>query len=232
MGDERRVKVGGPYFEDLDPGQVFDAPGLTLTSGHAALHQAVTGDRLLLPLDAPLSREVTGADEALVHPNLVCDVAIGQSTVPTQRVLGNLFYRELVLLRQVLRGDTLRTRTEVVGMKQNRPRSDGTASGLVALRIRTQNQRGEPVLDFFRCPMIPLRDPDLATGHADRFEEIPEELDMERVRSAVPGEWRYDLLRERLADGERDPEPGPSQLHRPRGRQPDRRHYAHRLLYR
>ena len=44
---------------------------------------------------------MTGRDQALAHPNLVCDVAIGQSTGPTQRVLGNLFYRGLVLLRPV-----------------------------------------------------------------------------------------------------------------------------------
>ena len=120
MEADRRVTVGGPYFEDLERGQVFDAPAMTLTSGHAAIHQAIAGDRMLLPLDAPLSRKVTGCDEALIHPNLVCDVAIGQSTVPTQRVLGNLFYRGLVLLHQVFRGDTLRTQTEVVALKQNR----------------------------------------------------------------------------------------------------------------
>ena len=78
------------------------------------------------------------SERPLAHPNLVCDVAIGQSTGPTQRVLGNLFYRGLVLLRPVFIGDTLRTRTEVVGLKQNRPRPDGTATGLVALRIRTR----------------------------------------------------------------------------------------------
>ena len=172
MKEGRRVTVGGPYFEDLERGQVFDAPGLTLTWGHAAIHQAIAGDRLLLPLDAPLSRAVTGSEDALVHPNLVCDVAIGQSTVPTQRVLGNLFYRGLVLLRPVFRGDTLRTRTEIVALKQNQARADGSASGLAVLRIQTDNQRGEPVLDFYRCPMIPLRDPSVATGHADGFDEI------------------------------------------------------------
>ena len=61
MEEGRRVTVGGPYFEDLERGQVFDAPGLTLTWGHAAIHQAIAGDRLLLPLDAPLSRAVTGS---------------------------------------------------------------------------------------------------------------------------------------------------------------------------
>jgi 2-methylfumaryl-CoA hydratase len=207
---QQRLKVGGPYFEDLENGQVFeDAPALTLTSGHATVHQALTGDRLRLPLDAELSRAVTGGDEPLAHPNLVCDVAIGQSTGPTQRVLGNLFYRGLILLRPVFIGDTLSTRTEVVGLKQNRPRPDGTASGLVALRIRTTNQREEPVLDFWRCPMIPLRDPDTRTGHADRFEDIPEELDMGAVESAVPGGWRYELLRDRgRGDGSPPLEPG------------------------
>jgi hypothetical protein len=30
-----RVNVGGPYFEDLERNQVFEAPALTLTSVHA-----------------------------------------------------------------------------------------------------------------------------------------------------------------------------------------------------
>jgi acyl dehydratase len=208
--DRQGVRIGGPHFEDFERGQVFDdAPALTLTSGHAAVHQAVVGDRLRLPLDARLSEAVTGNERPLVHPNLVCDVAIGQSTGPTQRVLGNLFYRGLVLLRPVFIGDTLRTRTEVVGLKQNRPRPGGTATGLVALRIRTENQRDQPVLDFFRCPMIPLRDPEAQTGHADRFDEIPQELDMGRVREAVPGGWRYEALRDRATSGgSGPPEPG------------------------
>jgi acyl dehydratase len=189
--------VGGPWFEDFALGQVFDdAPGLTLTEGHAALHQAITGDRLRLALDAPLCREVTGSERALAHPNLVCDVAIGQSTGPTQRVRGNLFYRGLVLARPVFIGDTLRTRTEVVGLKQNRRREGAPATGLVALRIRTVNGAGEELLDFWRCPMIPLRDPDAETGHGDSFDHLAETLDRSALKAASP-RWRLDRLRER-----------------------------------
>ncbi len=197
-GEGRAVRVEGPYFEELERGMVFDdAPGLTLTSGHAALHQAIAGDRLRLALDEPLSREVTGAGRMLAHPNLVCDVAIGQSTGPTQRVLGNLFYRGLVLLRPVFIGDTLRTRTEVVALKQNRSRDGAPASGLVALRIRTTDQAGELVLDFWRCPMLPLRDPEAQTGHADTMAAIPAALDPAAIAAAVPAGWRYGPLRER-----------------------------------
>jgi acyl dehydratase len=190
------VVVGGPWFEEFERGQVFvDAPGLTLTAGHAALHQALAGDRLRLALDAALCREVTGHDRPLVHPNLVCDVAIGQSTGPSQRVHGNLFYRGLVLARPVFVGETLRTRTEIVGLKQNRRRPGGPATGLVAMRVRTTDEHGAPVLDFWRCPMIPLRDAMAETGHSDDFADIPRDLDHTRLAGALPADWRLDRLR-------------------------------------
>jgi acyl dehydratase len=190
------VQVGGPWFEELRVGQVFaDAPALTITAGHAALHQALAGDRLHLALDAPLSRAVTGRDAPLAHPNLVCDVAIGQSTGPTQRVRGNLFYRGLVLKRPVFVGDTLRTRTEVVGLKQNRRREGAPATGLAALRITTVDQDERPVLDFWRCPMLPLRDADSETGHADDFAAIPETLPGDELEAARPAGWDLAPLR-------------------------------------
>ena len=202
--------VGGPWFEDLERGQVFDdAPRLTLTAGHAALHQALVGDRLRLALDAALCRDVTGHDGPLVHPNLVCDVAIGQSTGPSQRVRGNLFYRGLVLARAVFVGETLHTSTEIVGLKQNRRRPGAPATGLVAMRIRTTDEHGEPVLDFWRCPMIPLRDPDADTGHADDFAAIPEALDPARLAAARPSGWRLERLRAAVSGPYRDElEPG------------------------
>jgi acyl dehydratase len=194
---ENRVPVGGPYFEDLARGQVFDdAPGLTLTEGLATLHQALSGDRLRLPLDAGLSAEVTGRTEPLAHPTLVCHVAIGQSTGPSQRVRGNLFYRGLRLLRPVHLGDTLRTRTEVVALRQNRPKQGRPATGMAVLRVRTVNQRDEPVLDFWRCPMLPLRDPEGTTGHADSIDDGPDGFpaDAEPAED-MPWGWRLDLLR-------------------------------------
>ena len=198
--------TGGPYFEELRVGDLFDgAPGLTLTEGHAALHAAIVGDRMRLPLDRPLSTLVTGSPSALAHPGLVCDVAIGQSTLATQRVIANLFYRGLVLRRAPVIGDTLRTTTEVVALRENRRRADRLPTGLAVLRIRTSDQEGRRVLDFWRCAMLPLGDPGVATGHADDVEAIPSELDggalraaaaawrLEKFRTMVPGEHAADL---------------------------------------
>jgi acyl dehydratase len=187
--------VGGPWFEDLERGQRFEAPAFSVTEGHAALHQAICGDRLRLALDAPLCSAVTGRDAPLVHPNLVCDVSIGQSTGPTQRVLGNLFYRGLVLERQVHIGDTLRTSTEVVALKENRRKLGGRPTGLVLLRIRTVDQEDRPVLDYWRCPMLPLREHAEETGQADDLSEVPVALDPVRVERATPTGWRLDPLR-------------------------------------
>ena len=64
--------AGGPHFDDLEVGQVFDsAPSMTLTAGAAAAHQSIIGDRLRLALDAELALAVTGATAPLAHPALV-----------------------------------------------------------------------------------------------------------------------------------------------------------------
>ena len=193
----RRIDVDGPYFEDFTIGQVFDdAPAVTLTSGLAALQQAFFGERLRLPLDTELCRQVTGREGLVASPSLVCNVAIGQSTYPTQRVKGNLFYRGVVLQRPSYIGDTLRTVTKVVALKQNRIKPGRAATGLAVLEMAVTNQHNETVLLFWRCPMIPCRDPEAATGHADSFDAIPSELDMEAVQAAVPPDWNLERFRE------------------------------------
>ncbi|MGH3881365.1 MAG: MaoC family dehydratase [Actinophytocola sp.] len=164
------VYSSGPYFDELTVGDMFTgAPGVTLTSGHAAAHQAVLGDRLRLPLDHALATEVAGAP--LAHPALVWDVAIGQSTVVTQRVRANLFYRGLAFHRYPALGDTLRTTTEVVGLKENSRTPGRPPTGLAALRITTVDQQARPVLDFLRCAMLPLRSIE-PTGHRDEMSTL------------------------------------------------------------
>ncbi len=92
-------------------------------------------------------------------------------------------------------GDTLRTRTEVVALKQNRPREPGApATGLVALRIQHEDQHGEPVLDFWRCPMIPLRDAGRARpATPTTFDDIPADArSRRRCAPRSPAGWRLD----------------------------------------
>jgi acyl dehydratase len=190
--------VEGPYFDELAVGQEFDgAPGLTLTSGLAAAHMAITGDRLALALDHELCREVTGGGP-IASPALVWDVAIGQSTVVTQHAKANLFYRGLAFRRVPLLGDTLRTVTQVVALRQNRPREGRAPTGLAVLRIRTVDQDSRPVLDFWRCAMLPLREASGQTGHADELESVGPRGAPDGLEALVDG-WRLDRFAQRSA---------------------------------
>ncbi|MEW1808703.1 MaoC family dehydratase [Pseudarthrobacter sp. NPDC080039] len=172
----------GPFFDELNVGDVFDtAPALTLTAGRAAVHQSILGSRLRLSLDASFAQRVTGLESA--DPSFVWDVAIGQSTLVTRRVVANLFYRGLAFHRLPSIGDTLYTRTEVVGLRQNASRP----SGLAALRITTRDQEDRLVLDFWRCAMLPLSSPDVQTGREDDLSSIGTAPDPASISTMVRG---------------------------------------------
>jgi acyl dehydratase len=187
------MRAEGPYFDELTAGQAFGAvAGVTLTDGLAAAHQAIVGDRLALSLDAALADAVLGAPgpgspgtARPANPALVWDVAIGQSTVATQHVKANLFYRGLWFRRLPVIGDTLRTTTRVEGLRQNRPREGRAGTGLAALRITTVDQHDRPVLDFW------LRDPAGQPGHADDLDLVGAAAQPAAPAALLAG-WRLD----------------------------------------
>jgi len=182
----------GPYFDELEVGRTFThAPDVTLTEGLAAAHQAIVGDRLALPLSAPLSETVLG--QRLAHPALVWNVAIGQSTLATHHVRANLFYRGLAFHRAPALGDTLSTVTSVVGLRENQRREGRPPTGLAALRITTTDQHGRAVLDFWRCAMLPLRGT-APTGHDDDLSTLGHPPTEEALLELTAG-WDFSALR-------------------------------------
>ncbi|WP_241523400.1 acyl dehydratase [Mycobacterium sp. IEC1808] len=177
---------------------------MTLSAGMAAAHQAIVGDRLRLACDAVLSTAVTGVPGPLAHPALVCDVAIGQSTLATQRVKANLFYRGLVFHRFPVVGDTIYTRTEVVGLRANSPKPGRAPTGMAALRMITIDQADRLVLDFYRCGMLPA-------SPGWNSENAPVD-DLSAVGVDVPGpahdptaHWDADVFRNKVPGPHFDP---------------------------
>jgi acyl dehydratase len=207
-------RPGGPYFDDLSVGQVFDwAPSMTLSPGLAAAHQAIVGDRMRLALDADLCAAVTGLPAPLAHPALVCDVAIGQSTLATQRVKANLFYRGLTFHRFPVIGDSLYTRTEVVGLRANSPKPGRAPTGLAALRMITIDQADQLVLDFYRCGMLPAG-PDwqpVQDGSGDDLSTIG--VDAPGPAADPTGQWVGDVFRTKVPGPHFDPALAGSVLH-------------------
>ena len=181
----------GPYFDDLTVGQVLDpAPAVTIDEGEAAVYQAICGDPLATALSAPLSEAVTGMPGRLANPALVMHISIGQSTVATQRVIANLFYRGVVLGEAVRLGETLHTTVEIRGLRETTRRDDRPPRGLALLGIRTVRvDDGAPVVDYERCAMLRFRDEAAETGPADDLGSSDPDIDLTAWSDRVPAGW-------------------------------------------
>ncbi|MCY3960571.1 MAG: acyl dehydratase [bacterium] len=179
----------GPWFEDFAVGEQLDpAPAITIGPGEAAVYQAICGDPLAISLSLPLAEAVTGQPGAIANPALVLQVAIGQSTVATRKVVANLFYRGVRQLRTVRIGDTLTTRVTVRGLREASARPDRPPRGLVLLGMQTHDDEGRLVLDFERCALVRRRS-DSHTGHNDELGGTPDVLDMAPFVEAAPDDW-------------------------------------------
>ncbi len=179
----------GPWFEDFEVDQSLDpAPGITIGPGEAAAYQAICGDPLAISLSRPLAEAITGQPGSVVNPALVLQVAIGQSTVATRKVVANLFYRGVRPLRTVRVGETLTTTVTVRGLREASARPDRPPRGLVLLGMQTVDDQGRLVLDFERCALVRRRS-DAATGHHDDLGGTTEELDMAPFAEAAPLDW-------------------------------------------
>ena len=148
----------GLFYDDMHVGLRFPSPpGVALDAGLASLYTAISGDGLALTIDQELCRAVTGQDALLVNPALVLHVSIGASTVATRNVIGNLFYRNVLLAKQLHQGATLRTVTGVLAMADSRPKPGSPPRGKALLGIQTTTAEGDIVVDYERCPSAALQ---------------------------------------------------------------------------
>ncbi len=197
--------VGGPFYEDLAVGRRFaDAPAVTLTDGLAAAHAAIVGGRFALARDRELALRVAG--RPLLSPALAWDVAIGQSTLVTERGIANLFYRGLLFQRLPAVGDTLKTVTVITGRRPSAPRPDRGPRGLVTMRITTVDQEGRTVLDFHRCALLPARQA-LAGGGEGEAEPPEANASPDMVARAASG-WDLAAFGTSFTDAAAGVEPG------------------------
>lgn len=147
----------GNFFEDFTIGQVLEhATPRTITEGDRALYGAIYPTRFALPSSAQFAAQV-GLAAAPVEELIAFHVAFGK-TVPdiSLNAVANLGYAECRFHRPVVPGDTLRTRSEVIGLKQN---SNGR-SGVVYVRSTATDQHGEVALEWARWVMVHKRDAD------------------------------------------------------------------------
>ncbi|QYJ02477.1 MaoC family dehydratase [Nocardioides panacisoli] len=146
----------GNHFEDFRLGQVIEhATPRTVTDGDRALYGALYPTRFALPSSAEFAAEC-GLREAPLEELIGFHVAFGK-TVPdiSLNAVANLGYAECRFRRPVLPGDTLRTTSEVIGLKEN---SNGR-TGVVWVRSTATNQRGEVAIEWCRWVMVRKQEP-------------------------------------------------------------------------
>ena len=147
----------GHFFEDFTVGQVIEhATPRTVTEGDRALYGAIYPTRFAVPSSAEFAASV-GLSPHPVEELIGFHIAFGK-TVPdiSLNAVANLGYAECRFHLPVVPGDTLRTRSEVIGLKQN---SSGR-SGVVWVRSTATNQRGEVAIDWARWVMVHKRSPE------------------------------------------------------------------------
>jgi len=147
----------GNFFEDFTLGQVIEhATPRTVTEGDRALYGAIYPTRFAVPSSAELAASV-GLAPHPVEELVGFHIAFGK-TVPdvSLNAVANLGYAECRFHLPVVPGDTLRTRSEVIGLKEN---SNGR-TGVVWVRSTATNQRGEVVIDWARWVMVHKRSSD------------------------------------------------------------------------
>lgn len=185
----------GNFFEDFTVGQVLQhATPRTVTEGDRALYGALYPSRFALSSSAEFAASV-GLTPAPVDELIAFHIGFGK-TVPdvSLNAVANLGYAECRFHQSVVPGDTLRTSSEVIGLKEN---SNGK-TGVVYVRSTAVNQRGEVALDWARWVMVHKRDhaapapeavvPELAKAVAAEDLLIPAGLDFTSYDFAAAGE--------------------------------------------
>ena len=171
----------GNFFEDFRPGQRIVHPTpRTLTYCDSALYIALTGARQVLYSSAPVAAAL-GYPARPLDDLLVFHVAFGK-TVPdiSLNAVANLGYADVRFLAPCYAGDTLRTESEVIGLRETSNRR----AGIVYVRSNSFNQRGEPVLTWARWVIVNKRSAE-APAPAPVVPTLPEFVPPERL--AVPG---------------------------------------------
>ena len=155
MSDVKRKTNAGNFFEDFVVGATLvHATPRTVTAGDVAVYQSLFGSRFAVQSSAPFAALV-GCPQAPVDSVLVFHLVFGK-TVPdvSLNAIANLGYANGRFGVPVYPGDTLRTVSEVLGVKANK---DGQ-TGVVYVRSRGENQRGEMVCEYTRWAMVRKRD--------------------------------------------------------------------------
>ncbi len=172
----------GNFFEDFYVGQILShATPRTLTEGDVSLYTALYPMRFAVQSADSFAMDI-GFEAAPIDDLLVFHMVFGK-TVPdiSLNAVANLGYADCKFVRPVYPGDTVSTKSKVIGIKEN---SNGK-TGVVYVRSTGRNQTGEIVLDYVRWVMVRKKDSSSPAPEAD-VPELPNRVDPCHLAGTIP----------------------------------------------
>lgn len=149
----------GNFFEDFQIDQVIEhSTPRTIREGDVTLYQGLTGSRFPLQSAEPFAKRA-GLLMSPIDDLMTFNVVFGK-TVPdiSLNAIANLGYAEGMFHGFVYPGDTLSSRSTVIGLKEN---SNGK-TGVVYVRTVGSKNSKERVLDYVRWVMVRKREAGLS----------------------------------------------------------------------
>src|ERR1700761_63684 len=146
----------GPYFEDFTVGDVYRSRiGRTITDADNVWFTALTMNTNQVHFNTEFAAR-TRFGKPLVNSCLTLSLVTGLSVADTsENGTANLSWTDIELPHPVFAGDTLWAESEILDLRESR---SNPSVGIVALRTRGINQRGETVIEFKRSFMAYRRD--------------------------------------------------------------------------
>ena len=143
------------YFEDFRVGEVFAAPSRTLTDAHFLFFAGLTGDNHPIHYDDEYAKS-TPFGRRLAHGlmlNALTALGAGELSAQIEESIIAFLSQSSAFRAPAFVGDTLRPELEVAELIPK------TGRGVLKLRSRLLNQRGELVLEGEHVYLLRMRPP-------------------------------------------------------------------------
>ena len=160
----------GRFYEDFAVGDVYRSRfGRTVTRTDNIWFTCLTMNTNPMHFDEPFAAR-TRFGRQLVNSAFTLALVTGL-TVPdtSENAAANLAWTDIKLPKPVFEGDTLHAESEILELRES---SSNPSVGIVSMRSRGINQRGEVVIEFKRTFMVYRRGaPEVAGGFPHTDEE-------------------------------------------------------------
>jgi itaconyl-CoA hydratase len=142
-------------FEDFEVGEVLRSPqGRTITDADNVWFTCLTLNTNQSHFNYAYA-ERTRFGKPLVNSCLTLALVTGLTVSGTsEHAVANLGWEQVTMPKPVFVGDTLWAETEVLATRRSQSNPE---TGIVTVRSRGINQRGEVVIEFTRSFMVPSR---------------------------------------------------------------------------